>query len=125
MLGMEQCLDRVEWDERLEKGLPIGRRDIREFKKPQQRHKGHQLKKKYIYFTYKSHDALKSFFLFITVETVLLRNKIWNTVGNLKGKFYRSSLCASSSQGNAEFGHFNLLLLFSRGQQRNVPAQPL
>lgn len=61
MLGMEQCLDRVEWDERLEKGLPIGRRDIREFKKPQQRHKGHQLKKKYIYFTYESHDALKSF----------------------------------------------------------------
>lgn len=42
-----------------------------------------------------------------------------------KENFIEVAFVLQVLQGNAEFGHFNLLLLFSRGQQGNVPAQPL
>ena len=56
--------------------------------------------------------------MFITVKTIA--KQILEHSKKFEMKIKKSSLCTSSSLGDAEFGYFTFLL--SKGQQRNVPG---
>ena len=69
-----------------------------------------------LYFTYESRDTLKSFTLFITVQAIAKLNL--GHRNKFEIEFLKISRRNSRSSGNAEFGHFTLLIC--RGRQRNV-----
>ena len=69
-----------------------------------------------LYFTYESRDTLKSFTLFITVETTLKLNAKHSDKYEIK--ILKFSRRGPRSPDNAEFGHFTLLIC--RARQRNV-----
>ena len=70
-----------------------------------------------LYFTYESRGTLKSFALFIAVKTISKLNAKHSDV--YETRILKFSRRGPRSPGNAEFGHFTLLIC--RGRQRNVP----
>ena len=74
------------------------------------------VKKMNLYFTKEFRDTLNSFTFFVTVKAI---TKLYPGHRNkFEMEFQKSSCCCLRSSDNAEFGH---IMLFCRGQQRNVP----
>jgi len=76
------------------------------------------------YFTYESRSTLKSFIFFIAVKIMAKLN-----LGHDDKSEIKISRCGSRSPGNAEFGHFHVVVLQRKAKKctknYNARAQPL